>query len=94
MPTRVRKAETSPSPAATLQQGGLVYVSDEMPGLRRQRAGKGFRYIDAKGRAVRDAKTLARVRSLAIPPAYTDVWISPRANGHIQATGRDARGRC
>ena len=93
MPTRVRKAETSPSPAATLQQGGLVYVSDEMPGLRRQRAGKGFRYIDAKGRAVRDAKTLARVRSLAIPPAYTDVWISPRANGHIQATGRDARGR-
>ncbi len=94
MPSRPA-ASPSPAPpsAATLRQGGLVYVSDEQPGLRRQRAGKGFRYLDAKGRAVRDARTLARVRALAIPPAYTDVWISARANGHIQATGRDARGR-
>lgn len=73
--------------------GGLVYVSDSEPGLRRQRAGKGFRYLDPEGRTVRDADTLARIRSLAIPPAYRDVWICRRANGHLQACGRDARGR-
>ncbi len=73
--------------------GGLVYVSDEEPGLRRQRSGKGFRYLDAQGRVVRDADTLARIRSLAIPPAYREVWICRRANGHLQASGRDARGR-
>jgi DNA topoisomerase-1 len=84
----------SPDPnARSAAQGGLVYVSDTEPGLRRRRAGKGFSYVTAKGRVVRDAATLARIRKLAIPPAYRDVWICTRANGHLQATGRDARGR-
>lgn len=73
--------------------GELVYVSDETPGIRRIRKGRGFAYLDADGRAVRDAQVLARIRSLAIPPAYRAVWICPLAHGHLQATGRDARGR-
>lgn len=73
--------------------GRLVHVSDEAPGLRRRRVGRGFRYLDAKGRVVRDRATLERIRALAIPPAYRDVWICAQANGHLQATGRDARGR-
>jgi DNA topoisomerase-1 len=68
-------------------------VSDAQPGIRRKRAGKGFAYVDSDGKTIRDAEQLARIRSLAIPPAYTDVWICPSPNGHIQATGRDARGR-
>nr|WP_183961182.1 DNA topoisomerase IB [Chiayiivirga flava] len=72
---------------------GLVYVRDSDPGLRRRRAGKGFAYLDTHGRAVRDAETLARIRKLAIPPAYVDVWISTHPRAHLQATGRDARGR-
>lgn len=75
------------------RQGGLVHVSDTAPGLRRKRAGKGFAYVDARGRAVRSKPTLQRIRALAVPPAWTDVWICARAEGHIQATGRDARGR-
>jgi DNA topoisomerase-1 len=87
--------DVSPDEAciASASDGGLVYVSDEEPGLRRQRSGAGFRYLDAEGRTVRDKQTLARIRSLAIPPAYRDVWICRRANGHLQASGRDARGR-
>jgi DNA topoisomerase-1 len=77
----------------TVQDAGLRYVSDSAPGIRRLRSGKGFRYVGPDGRVVRDPGTLNRIRSLAIPPAYTDVWISPSPNGHIQATGRDARGR-
>ena len=72
---------------------GLVYVSDSEPGITRRRAGKGFSYRDPEGRTVKDRETLDRIRSLAIPPAYTDVWICADPNGHIQATGRDARGR-
>ncbi|MGY2047331.1 DNA topoisomerase IB [Methylobacterium sp. JK268] len=72
---------------------GLRYVSDEEPGYRRKRNGRGFRYIDPQGRPVREAAVLKRIRGLAIPPAYTDVWICRHANGHIQATGRDDRGR-
>ena len=72
---------------------GLTYCSDEHPGLKRTPSGKGFAYHDAHGGLVRDAKTLDRVRALAIPPAWTDVWICPRATGHIQATGRDVKGR-
>ena len=84
----------NPEPnAQSAEEGGLVYVSDTDPGLRRKRAGRGFSYVDASGRAVRDARTLERIRKLAIPPAYRDVWICTRANGHLQATGRDARGR-
>ncbi|HEY0647791.1 MAG TPA: DNA topoisomerase IB, partial [Phenylobacterium sp.] len=73
---------------------GLSYVSDTDPGIRRRKArGHGFNYLDPKGRPVTDERTLERIRSLVIPPAWTDVWICPRANGHIQAVGRDARGR-
>lgn len=73
---------------------GLRYVSDQDPGLRRKPArGHGFDYLDAHGEPVTDQKTLDRIRALAIPPAWTDVWIAPTANGHIQATGRDAKGR-
>ncbi|MFD0739743.1 DNA topoisomerase IB [Lysobacter koreensis] len=79
--------------AQAATDSGLRYVSDLEPGLRRRRAGKGFRYLDAGGRAVRNQDTLDRIRALAIPPAYTDVWICARADGHLQATGRDARGR-
>jgi DNA topoisomerase-1 len=79
--------------AAAARQAGLRYVSDAQPGMSRRRAGGGFRYLDRDGRTVRDAATLARIRQLAIPPAWTDVWICASGNGHIQATGRDARGR-
>src|SRR5450432_4250992 len=71
----------------------LVHASDDAPGLRRLRRGKSFRYVDAHDRPVRDARTLSRIRALAIPPAWTAVWISPDPAGHIQATGRDAKGR-
>lgn len=74
-------------------EAGLTYVDADRPGLTRRRSGTGFSYRDAKGEPVRDPKILKRVRSLAVPPAYTDVWICPRADGHIQATGRDAKGR-
>ena len=72
---------------------GLSWCSDELPGIRRTAAGDGFHYHDAKGRPVTDEKALDRIRALAIPPAWTDVWICPRATGHIQATGRDVKGR-
>jgi DNA topoisomerase-1 len=75
------------------ESAGLVYVSDEEPGICRRKAGKGFTYTKPGGGTVKDPATLKRIRSLAIPPAYTDVWICPKANGHIQATGRDAKGR-
>jgi DNA topoisomerase-1 len=73
---------------------GLRYVSDEdMPGVRRERHGTGFTYRNAEGRAIHDAAFLKRVRALAIPPAWTDVWISRDADAHLAATGRDAKGR-
>jgi len=78
---------------AAAKAAGLHYVVDGEPGLSRIRRGKAFLYRDAKGRAVRDARMLDRIRSLVIPPAWEDVWICVRADGHIQATGRDARGR-
>lgn len=71
----------------------LRYVTDAKPGIRRKRAGSGFRYETPDGKVVRDEATLARIRALVIPPAWTDVWICPTANGHLQATGRDAKGR-
>jgi DNA topoisomerase-1 len=80
-------------PAEAAEAAGLEYVSDEEPGIRRQRSGKGFTYRAIDGQTVKDRRTLDRIRRVAIPPAYTDVWICPRSNGHIQATGRDARGR-
>jgi len=72
---------------------GLRYVSPDGPGIRRRRAGKGFVYLDADGAPVTSSDELARFRALAIPPAWTDVWICAGPNGHIQAIGRDARGR-
>jgi DNA topoisomerase I len=78
---------------AHARAAGLVYVSDAGPGIRRKAAGTGYSYRDPDGAAVSDKDTLKRVKSLAIPPAWTDVWICPRPNGHVQATGRDARGR-
>lgn len=72
---------------------GLRYVKDDGPGIRRRKHGTGFRYLLPDGGQVKDQRTLDRIRKLAIPPAYADVWICPSPNGHIQATGRDARGR-
>lgn len=79
--------------AATSAGRVLRHSHDGEPGILRQRAGRGFRYVDARGKAVRAAATLERIRRLAIPPAYTQVWICAQANGHLQACGRDARGR-
>ena len=72
---------------------GLRYVCDYGPAIRRKRAGKGFFYVDSRGKRVTDPALLKRIRSLVIPPAWTDVWICPSADGHIQATGRDAKRR-
>lgn len=94
MTTKRRKRRVAvPGPPESAEAAGLRYVSDTMPGIRRRRVGKGFRYVGPDGRALTDRKELARIRSLAIPPAYEDVWICPSPHGHIQATGRDARGR-
>jgi DNA topoisomerase-1 len=80
-------------PPAAARAAGLRYVHDDRPGIRRDKQGDGFRYLDAGGDPVTDEATLGRIKSLVIPPAWTDVWICPQANGHLQATGRDARGR-
>jgi DNA topoisomerase-1 len=80
-------------PAGSAQAAGLRYVNDAAPGIVRQRNGHGFRYRHPGGRAVRDQAALKRIRSLAIPPAWQAVWICTREDGHLQATGRDARGR-
>jgi DNA topoisomerase I len=80
-----------PTSAASL--AGLRYVEGASPGLRRIRSGRAFRYLDLGGRLVRDRGTLERIRSLAIPPAWSEVWICPSGTGHLQATGRDAKGR-
>ena len=80
-------------PVLSARAAGLRYVSDRQPGLRRLKTAKGFRYVTPEGAPVRDAETLGRIKSLVIPPAWTDVWITKHANGHLQATGRDAKGR-
>jgi DNA topoisomerase I len=86
-------SENIVDPRDAAESAGLTYVSDEDPGIRRRKAGHGFTYVLPGGSKVEDKATLERIRALAIPPAYTDVWICPKANGHIQATGRDAKGR-
>ena len=88
-----RDSGTAPAPPASAAAAGLRYVTDSEHGLARVRRGRGFVYRAADGTAVRDAATLARIRALAIPPAWTRVWICPAANGHLQAVGRDVRGR-
>ncbi len=80
-------------PVESARAAGLRYVTDDEPGIRRRKSGKGFSFLDPQGKTVKDPKVVERIRKLAIPPAWTDVWICPRANGHLQATGRDARGR-
>ena len=94
-----RAAESSPThepildPVLSAKAAGLRYVSDHQPGLRRLKTAKGFRYTEPDGTPARDKETLGRIKSLVIPPAWTDVWITKHANGHLQVTGRDARGR-
>lgn len=94
MPARsTPPSPNSPPSKPTPIANGLVYVNPDMPGIRRLKQGDRFRYRDAEGRWVRDTDELSRIRMLAIPPAYTQVWICPLPNGHLQATGIDARGR-
>lgn len=85
-----RSTPDAPRPAPP---ASLTYVTDADPGFTRRRAGKGFVYLDTRGKRIADAAQIARIRSLAIPPAYEEVWICPHERGHIQATARDARGR-
>src|SRR5215203_4814695 len=83
----------SPDPESSAKAAGLRYTTDTRPGIRRVRKGRTFVYVGPDGRAIRAEAELARIKSLVIPPAWTDVWICPEARGHLQATGRDARGR-
>ena len=95
LPTSAENAEgaLAPDVAEVLDSAGLSYSSDREPGIRRLGSAPKFRYVDARGRPVDDADTLDRIAKLVLPPAWTDVWICARARGHLQATGRDARGR-
>src|SRR5439155_241634 len=79
--------------ADDLREEGLTYSPDAHPGISRVRRGRGFEYLDPEGKKVRDPAVLARIRALAVPPAWIDVWICASPRGHMQATGRDARGR-
>ncbi len=90
---RVSLNSATETPRAAASEAGLRYTSDDRPGIRRRRRGRGFQYLDPEGRTITDAAERARIDALAIPPAWKDVWISPSPNGHLQATGRDARGR-
>ena len=78
---------------ATAELAGLRYVTDDRPGITRRRAGRGFSYRAPDGSVIRDRRRVEQLKALAIPPAWRDVWISPNPNGHLLATGRDARGR-
>jgi DNA topoisomerase I len=101
MPSRHSNLKRSPTaisvpiidPVESAKAAGLRYVSDLKPGIHRSSHGKTFRYTTPDEKPLRDKETLARIKSLVIPPAWTDVWICLQANGHLQATGRDARGR-
>jgi DNA topoisomerase-1 len=91
--TALKPKTTAQEPEQSAKRAGLRYVTDASPGVTRVRSGKGFRYRDANGQAVRDRSVLRRIRALVLPPAWNDVWICPLPNGHIQATARDAKGR-
>jgi DNA topoisomerase I len=86
-------ARVDDDPRSAARTAGLRYVTDARPGISRRRAGRGFVYTWPDGSKVDDPEHLARIRSLAVPPAWTEVWICPVSSGHLQATGRDARGR-
>jgi DNA topoisomerase I len=90
---REATVEDRVDPKEAARSVGLAYVSDDQPGISRRRAGKYFSYRSPGGNAIRDAAEIARIRKLAVPPAYSDVWICPDPLGHMQATGRDAKGR-
>jgi DNA topoisomerase-1 len=92
-PTQETNAALTPDPVESARAAGLRYVSDRRPGIRRERDGDGFRYLDKNGQPITDEADLRRIKALAIPPAWTDVWICPNPRGHHQATGRDAKGR-
>ena len=92
-PTPSPEPDSPPDARAVARDAGLRYTTDTRPGITRHRSGRGFTYRDADGKTVRDAELLGRIRALAIPPAWTDVWICPWSTGHLQASGRDARGR-
>ena len=85
--------EDAKDPEKSAQRAGLRYVHDDTPGISRKRAGKGFSYKDTSGKTIRDPQIRERINALAIPPAYQNVWICPDADGHIQATGLDEKGR-
>lgn len=94
IPTEVQeKLDELKDPANSARAAGLRYVTDEMPGIRRERCGQGFRFRYPTGQPVVDEQVLGRIKSLAVPPAWKDVWICPDPCGHLQATGRDQRGR-
>jgi DNA topoisomerase-1 len=90
---KIDQIEVAPDPVEVAADAGLRYVNDDQPGYTRKAKGKDFEYFDTEGKRIRDETRLLRIRRLAIPPAYTNVWICPSPNGHLQATGRDARGR-
>ena len=89
----IAPVELLADPVASAKAAGLRYVTDDIPGISRRGSAKRFTFVDPTGRVITDASEIARIRALAVPPAYTDVWICPVPNGHLQATGRDARGR-
>ena len=82
-----------PDEKQSARKAGLRYVIPKGPGIRRRHSGSGFTYLDASDNTIHDAETIKRIHSLVIPPAWTSVWISPDPDSHIQAVGRDARGR-
>src|SRR5690349_11309783 len=88
-----KQQEDAAAPVAAAKAAGLRYVSDALPGIQRKRAGKHFSYIGLNGKPIHEKAELQRIRSIGIPPAWTQVWICPNPRGHIQATGRDAKGR-
>jgi DNA topoisomerase-1 len=90
---KVSEIEVAIDPVEVAEDAGLRYVSDEQPGYSRKPKGDDFEYFDTDGKPIRDETRVLRIRRIAIPPAYKDVWICPSPNGHIQATARDARGR-
>ena len=89
----LRKKPLPEDPIESAKAAHCRYVDDSGPGIRRVKSGKGWRLVSPQGKPIRDRDVIARVKGLVIPPAWTDVWICPAADGHIQATGRDARGR-
>ncbi len=90
---KIANLEVVTDPVEAAEEAGLRYVSDDKPGYTRKQKGKDFEFFDTSGKKITDENRLLRIRRLAVPPAYADVWICPTANGHLQATGIDARGR-